>query len=100
MECNQLCHWNDYDMGCLKPTYAICPLSNMATQEKQLTNADRIRAMSDEELAEFLADRLAKESCHRLKSDGHMLTATQIEEIRNVWYCYWMQWLQQPAAKR
>ena len=65
--------------------------------QKPQTNADRIRAMSDEELAEFLADSLAKESCNRLKVAGNMLTATQIEAIRNAWYCYWMQWLKQPA---
>ena len=61
------------------------------------THAESLREMSDRELAEFLADTLAKESCHRLNCGGHMLTATQIEAIRNAWYCYWMQWLQQPA---
>lgn len=36
-------------------TSAICPVcGGIGTHEIQMTNADRIRAMSDEELAEFL----------------------------------------------
>jgi hypothetical protein len=64
------------------------------------TNADRIRAMSDEELARFLADKLENEyilSCKRLGDDTHMLTATEIKAIRHTCYCIWMQWLKQPA---
>ena len=43
--------------GCKVKEYnAICPLTNMVTPitEYKMTNADRIRSMSDEELAEFL----------------------------------------------
>ena len=54
MVCNQLCHWNDSSDGCIKPIYGICPMSNMASQGKPQTNADRIRAMSDEDLEDFL----------------------------------------------
>ena len=56
MQCNQICRWNDTSDGCIKPAYAICPMSNMASQEKPQTNADRIRAMSDELLASQMAD--------------------------------------------
>ena len=36
-------------------TSAICPVcGGIGTHEIQMTNADRIRAMSDEELAEFI----------------------------------------------
>ena len=59
----------------------------------QKTNAESLREMSDRELAEFLADKLAKEHCNRLNPH----TATQIEAIRHAWYCYWMEWLRQPA---
>ena len=59
----------------------------------QKTNAERIREMSDAELAEFLADKLATETCNRLNTP----TATEIQAIRHRWYCVWMQWLQQPA---
>ena len=61
------------------------------------TNADRIRAMSDRELAYFLADKYVKESCMRLNDEGYEPTATQIEAIKHTLYCTWMNWLQQPA---
>lgn len=61
------------------------------------TNADRIRAMSDKELAHFLADKYVKESCLRLKDQGYEPTATQIEYINNTLHCTWMKWLQLPS---
>lgn len=64
------------------------------------TNADRIRAMSDEELARFFADKIENEyilSQKRLGYSEHTLTATQIEAIRHNCYCIWMKWLKQPA---
>ena len=54
--CGQACPYNTLN-GCkVKEHNAICPLTNMATPitEYRITNADRIRAMSDEELAEML----------------------------------------------
>ena len=54
--CRQACPYNTLD-GCKVKEYnAICPLTNMAKPitEYKMTNADRIRSMSDEELAEFL----------------------------------------------
>jgi hypothetical protein len=63
----------------------------------KVTNADRIRAMTDEELANFMAERTVNESTlHRLDKD-HGLTAVQIEAIKHNVYCAFMQWLQQPA---
>ena len=63
------------------------------------TNAEIIREKSDEELAEFLADRLAKENCKQLYGEGYILTATQIEAIKHTQYCYWMQWLRSLAEE-
>lgn len=54
--CGQACPYNTLD-GCKVKEYnAICPLTNMATPitEYRMTNADRIRATSDEELARVL----------------------------------------------
>lgn len=63
------------------------------------TNADRIRAMSDEELANFMAERSVNESTlHRLDKD-HGLTSVQIEAIKHNVYCAFMQWLKQPAEE-
>ena len=50
--CRQACPYNTLD-GCKVKEYsAICPLTNMATPitEYRMTNADRIRSMSDDEL--------------------------------------------------
>ena len=35
--CRQLCEWNTYEGGCIKPRNDVCPLDNMHTLEK--TNA-------------------------------------------------------------
>ena len=54
--CGQACPYNTLD-GCKVKEYnAICPLTNMATPvtEYRMTNADRIRTMSVEELADML----------------------------------------------
>ena len=57
-------------------TSTICPVcGGIGTHEIQMTNADRIRSMTDEELAEFLID---------LADDGNL-------RIR--------EWLQQPAEE-
>lgn len=60
---------------------------------KPQTNADRIRAMSDEELAEFLDDtqREECESLHILNDDGTM----KFESLKKGWLI----WLQKPAEE-
>lgn len=80
---------------CVECNYAPGYPSNW--EEKRITNADRIRAMTDEELANFIVERTVNESTlHRLDKD-HGLTAVQIEAIKHNVYCAFMQWLQQPA---
>lgn len=51
--CNQCCDWNDYSVGCVKPDWMPCPM--VMGKPKQPSNADRIRAMSDEELLNLLS---------------------------------------------
>lgn len=46
--CNQICRWNDPSDGCIKPTYATCPMANTEpdasgwgqVNEKRLIYAD------------------------------------------------------------
>ena len=92
--CGQACHYNTLD-GCKVKEYnAICPLTNMATaditaaiQEKPQTNADRIRAMSDEELAwELMTWRI--ETCARLNGAESPYPYTQKTIL---------DWLKQPV---
>ena len=54
--CRQACPYNTLD-GCKVKEYGgFCQLTNTAQPitEYRMTNADRIRSMSDEELAQFL----------------------------------------------
>ena len=50
MRCNQICKWNS-NVGCVKPYGVPCILENVPPTDKKATNADRIRSMTDEELA-------------------------------------------------
>lgn len=63
--CNQLCPWNTL-YGCKKPENEPCILSNVpceSFEQKPHTNADHIRSMADEELAQFLTEDLWE--CHK-----------------------------------
>lgn len=63
------------------------------------SNADRIRAMSDAELAVFMADKYMMESCMRLADEGYEPTEVQKKAIKHTLYCTWMEWLKQPAKE-
>ena len=52
--CSQVCKWNTYEYGCTKPLAEMCPIINLNVKPKPMTNADRIRAMSDEELVNVI----------------------------------------------
>lgn len=71
-------------------TSAICPVcGGIGTHEIQMTNADRIRAMSDEELAEFLWDfNLADVSTVKMGEFGPHMFRYRLKE-----------WLQQLAGE-
>lgn len=74
----------------------ICRTCN-GSGKMPMTNADRIRAMSDEELANWMAERNVNESTLLLLNPRHELTAIQIEAIKHTIYCACRQWLKQPA---
>ena len=64
------------------------------------TNADRIRAMSDEELAKFMADRLDKRSMNILGGligDGYAPSETLVRALHEKLRLQWLEWLKQPA---
>ena len=84
--CRQACPYNTLD-GCKVKEYnEICPLTNTDTPitEYKMTNADRIRAMRDEELADCLTD---------YSNNGGWVTETG----REVYYKRIVEWLKQPA---
>ena len=69
--CRQACPYNTLD-GCKVKAYGgVCPLTNTAQPftEYKMTNADRIRAMNAEQLAEwalFRAPQIGREYSHSL----------------------------------
>lgn len=74
-----------------------CAKLNKATIRLPKSNADRIRAMSDEELALFMAERYAKESILRVREQGYEPTATQIKALHEGLYLIWKKWLREPV---
>ena len=76
-------------------TSAICPVcGGIGTHEIQMTNADRIRAMSNEELATFISE--IADECERNTECNQHCYGCDIE------YCVresCLKWLQQPAKE-
>ena len=85
--CSQVCKWNTYEYGCTKPLAETCPLINLNAKPKPMTNADRIRSMADEELAELI-DR---------ETDSCAPTGDCERMSRDCKAC-WLEWLQQPCG--
>ena len=65
---------------------------NKEMGKKPMTNADRIRAMSDRELADFLSSKFSEVGLAE-----HNLTAIQLEAIKHNLFGIFMKWLSQPA---
>ena len=65
---------------------------NKEMGNKPMTNADRLRAMSDRQLADFLSRKFSEVCCAE-----HNLTAIQLEAIKHNLFCILMNWLKQPA---
>ena len=80
---------------------ALCAIhiaeSGVVVREEPETKGDRVRAMSDPELAGFLAGRLVAQECLRLEGEGHKPTETQKKALFHNLYCTWLDWLRQPA---
>lgn len=64
-----------------------------------MTNADKIRAMTDKELLEFLVKHDVEQTRMRLESNGIVPTATQLSVLRNTLQSVWGNWLRQPAEE-
>ena len=76
------------------PTYLDYP-----KPYKPPTNADRIRTMSDEELAWFMAERFAKDSILRIAGQGSRVSNEVKNELKNGLYEIWIKYLKQPAEE-
>ena len=85
MKCYQICKWNS-NVGCVKPYGVTCKLENVPSTDKKATNADRIRTMNDEELADVVANGV-----------GCVLKAPYCMDV-DCTQCI-RKWLQQPAEE-
>ena len=87
-----------YDIGYNNGlTMALAIVRKFAKDNNVLTNADRIRAMTDRELAEFITDRSVNEYTVRLLNKDHGLTYIQMQELKYNIFHDLMRWLQQTA---
>ena len=87
--CSQVCKWNTYEYGCTKPLAETCPLINLNAKPKPMTNADRIRSMTDEELAwELMLWRCEAVARH------HGISSVYPDTQKTI-----LEWLQQPAEE-
>lgn len=66
--------------GILTGRLTSCP----EYKQKPMTNADRIRSMTDEELCDWVSDGCPQDECD--------------SSIIDCWTC-WMRWLKQPAEE-
>ena len=66
---------------------------------REPTNADRIRAMSDEELAQWMASRIANLKFLDIEISGKQLTATEKAALTHDLYVVFGRYLQQPAGE-
>ena len=92
--CSQVCKWNTYEYGCTKPLAETCPLINLNAKPKPMTNADRIRSMSDEELVNFLMRLMGHAQCF---AEG-IFPYHPCPQEQNCKQCG-IDWLQQPAEE-
>lgn len=96
MACRQACPYNTLT-GCrVKELDGICPLTNVNAGAKMpLTNSDRIRAMTDEELAEWILAGVSCDPCDYCKhSSVHCISYKCKSDEETI-----LEWLRQPAKE-
>ena len=95
-------HFNHKDCGsCLVTHYPDNTESAPSNwKAKPMTNGDRIRAMSDKELAGFLAGKFTDFSTIRKVDMGEIPTATAISAEAHLWFTAWMQWLRMSVEEK
>lgn len=62
-----------------------------------ISNGDRIRDMSNNELAEFLANNDVENICQRMKDFGFALNDTELAYVQKSACHMWLNWLSQPV---
>lgn len=88
-KCGKIASWNSYFNG------YMCECGNI--ERKTITNADRIRAMNDEELANFLHNVVCKFMCEYCKEYERIKAAKGHEKCNGECDKAYLEWLKQPA---
>ena len=100
--CNQICRWNDPSDGCIKPTYATCPMANTEpdasgwgqVNEKRLIDANALSDLLDVEYrrkmelvrkGETHLDSLAEGIMSMAVVIGTMPTLDAVEVVHGRW---------------
>ena len=65
---------------------------------KSITNADRIRSMSDEELAELIGDNIDCSICKKEFFRSETCPGSIVNEMNDC-YAVWLDWLKQECAE-
>lgn len=65
-----------------------------AYKARVITNFDRIKAMSAEGLASFMADQITEHEINKNVREGTVLTATYIELFRETVFKMWLRYLE------
>ncbi len=73
------------------------PYLDYPKPRKKQSNADRIRGMTDKELAAFLAKHGVSGSNLRMIGIGYTPTATELKVLFEGLYATWMRWLVSPV---
>lgn len=63
------------------------------------TNGDRIRVMTDEELADFISGKIVDQRFLCDRENGNELSIGMQLAVRHDVFCTWNMWLKQPAEE-
>lgn len=96
------CPTHQYCGSCVDAEFmegSECDQFNQSVLSKSVTNGDRFRAMSNMELADFLADKFVEIACMPLYGEYHKLTEIEKEAVKSNVRHDLIYWLRQPADK-
>lgn len=63
------------------------------------TNGDRIRAMTDYELADFISGKIVDQRFLCDSENGNKLSIGEQMAVRHNHFCTWIKWLKQPSKE-
>lgn len=104
VKCNQLCEWNRYKHGCVKPLPVACPLETAlgntgVADENPVTNGDRVRDMCDGDLAKLFAKKVIDQVALMAVESGRQIGGTQLAAMKEAYAFMFFRWLRSPAEE-